>query len=115
MHIQRLNKIRAAVPALRKGQYSTTGCSGSFAFKRRYTDATTDSYALVTISGNATFTGIENGTYTDVITGDVKTVTNGSLTATCSGKGNMRIYVLSTSLTKAPGKIGEDGKYLYNT
>ena len=46
-HIQRLSKIRMAVPALRKGQYSTTGCSGSFAFKRRYTDATTDSYALV--------------------------------------------------------------------
>ena len=115
MHIQRLNRIRAAVPALRKGQYSTEGCSGSFAFKRRYTDATTDSYALVTISGSATFTGVLNGTYTDVITGDVKTVTNGTLTANCSGKGNMRIYVLSTTLTPAPGKVGSDGRYLYNT
>ena len=104
-HIQRLSKIRMAVPALRKGQYSTTGCSGSFAFKRRYTDATTDSYALVCISGGATFTGILNGTYTDVVTGDVKTVTNGTLTVTCSGKGNLRVYVLSTSLTPAPGKI----------
>ena len=113
LHIQRLNKIRAAVPALRKGQYSTDGCSGKLAFKRRYTDANTDSYALVTISGNATFTGILNGTYTDVVTGDVKTVTNGSLTASCSGQGNMRVYVLSTDKTPAPGKIGTDGKFLY--
>lgn len=114
-HIRRLAKIRLSVPALRKGQYSTDGCSGSFAFKRRYTDATTDSYALVTISDNATFTGIENGTYIDCVTGDVKTVTNGSLTASCSGKGNMRVYVLSTAKTPAPGKIGTDGNYLYGS
>ena len=117
-HLQRLNRIRQAVPALRKGQYSTTGCSssGGYAFKRRYTDSTTDSYVLVTINGPATFTGILNGTYTDCVTGDVKTVTNGTLTTTtCSGKGNMRIYVLSTSLTPAPGKIGVDGPYLYTS
>ena len=114
-HMRRLNLIRAAVPALRRGQYSTSGCSGSLSFKRRYTDANTDSYCLVTISGNSTFTGIENGTYTDVITGDVKEVTNGTLTASCSGKGNMRVYVLSTDKTPAPGKIGEDGKYLYTS
>lgn len=114
-HIRRLAKIRLAVPALRKGQYSTEGCKGDFAFKRRYTDATTDSYALVTISGNATFSGIENGTYVDCVTGDTKTVTNGSLTVNCSGKGNLRVYVLNTALTKAPGKIGTDGKYLYGS
>ncbi len=117
-HLQRLNRIRQAVPALRKGQYSTSGCSssGGYAFKRRYTDSTTDSYVLVTINGPATFTGVLNGTYTDCITGDVKTVTNGTLTTTsCSGKGNMRIYVLSTSLTPAPGKIGTDGPYLYTS
>ena len=117
-HLQRLNRIRQAVPALRKGQYSTTGCSsnGGYAFKRRYTDSTTDSYALVTINGPATFSGVLNGTYTDCITGDVKTVTNGTLTTTaCSGKGNMRIYVLSTNLTAAPGKIGEDGPFLYTS
>ena len=113
LHIQRLNRIRAAVPALRKGQYSTEGCSGSVAFKRRYVDDKTDSYVLVTIGGNATFTGVLNGTYTDVVTGDVKTVTDGKLTANCSGKANLRAYVLSTSKTPAPGKIGEDGKYLY--
>lgn len=115
MHIQRLNLIRAAVPALRKGQYSTEGCSGNFAFKRRYTDSNTDSYALITISGNATFTGIENGTYTEVVTGDTKTVTNGTLSVSCSGKGNLRIYVLNTPKTDAPGKVGVDGKYIYTT
>ena len=117
-HLQRLNRIRQAVPALRKGQYSTSGCSssGGYAFKRRYTDSTTDSYVLVSVNGPATFTNVLNGTYTDCITGDVKTVTNGTLTTTsCSGKGNMRIYVLSTSLTPAPGKIGSDGPYLYTS
>ena len=115
MHIQRLNQIRAAVPALRKGQYSTDGCSGSFAFKRRYTDANTDSYVLVSISGGATFSNILNGTYVDCVTGDTKTVTNGSLTVSCSGKGNLRVYVLNTDKTKAPGKVGQDGKYIYST
>ncbi|MEG1538972.1 MAG: alpha-amylase family glycosyl hydrolase [Muribaculaceae bacterium] len=114
-HIQRLNKLRMAIPALRKGQYSTEGCSGGIAFKRRYTDSSTDSYALVTINGNATFSGVLNGKYIDAITGDTKVVTNGTLTANCSGHGNMRIYVLNTPLTSAPGKVGEDGKYLYTS
>ena len=114
-HIRRLSKIRMAVPALRKGQYSVEGCSGSFAFKRRYTDATTDSYALVCISGNATFSGILNGTYIDCVTGDTKNVTDGKISVSCSGKGNLRVYVLSTDKTPAPGKIGEDGKYIYTS
>lgn len=112
-HIRRLAAIRMAVPALRKGQYSRNGCSGACCFKRRYTDSTTDSYALVTISGNATFAGILNGQYVDCVTGDVRNVTNGTLSVSCSGQGNMRVYVLSTSLSPAPGKIGVDGKYLY--
>ena len=114
-HIIRLNRIRQAVPALRKGQYSTEGCTGSFAFKRRYTDDTTDSYALVCISDSATFAGVLNGTYVDCVTGDTAIVTNDTLTATCSGKGNMRVYVLTTTLTPAPGKIGSDGYYLFGT
>jgi hypothetical protein len=112
-HVQRLNRIRQALPALRKGQYSTDGCKGQYAFKRRYTDTTTDSYALVCISGGATFSGIENGKYVDCVTGDIRTVTNGTLSVSCSGKGNMRVYVLDTQKSPAPGKVGEDGKYLY--
>ena len=115
LHFQRLNQIRMAVPALRKGQYSTDGCSGSLAFKRRYTDSKTDSYCLVTISGGATFSNILNGKYIDVVTGDVKQVTNGKLTVSCSGKGNLRVYVLDDLKTKAPGKVGKDGKYIYGS
>lgn len=117
LHIQRLNRIRHSIPALRKGQYSTDDISksGVAAFKKRYTDSKTDSYVLVAISGGATFNNIPNGTYTDAITGDVKNVSNNTLSISFSGKGNMRVYVLSTSLTPAPGKIGTDGLYLYNT
>ncbi len=106
-HIIRLNRIRQAIPALRKGQYSTEGCSGSFAFKRRYTDSKVDSFALVTISGSATFSGIPNGTYVDAVTGDTKTVSNGTLTASCSGKGNLRVYVLN-----GPGRVVPNGQYI---
>ncbi len=117
-HLMRLNKIRQAIPALRKGQYSVTGCNRNgavAAFKRRYTDSNVDSYVLVAISGNANFTGIENGTYKDAITGDTKTVSNGQLSVSCNGKGNMRVYVLSTAKTPAPGKIGNDTYYLYSS
>lgn len=105
-HIRELNLIRRAVPALRKGQYSTADIAGSaMAFKRRYTSASVDSFALVAVSGDATFSNIPNGTYKDAVTGDVKTVTNGSLYANAGGKGNLRVYVLSTALTPAPGKV----------
>ena len=109
-HIQRLNLIRRAVPALQKGQYSTEGCNGGISYKRRYTDSETDSFVCVTISGTATFSGVPSGTYVDMVSGDVQQC-SGTLTANCSGKGNMRVYVLQTD--GAPdGKIGEDGTYL---
>ncbi|AUO08463.1 alpha-amylase [Paenibacillus jamilae] len=108
-HIRQLNLIRRAVPALQKGQYSTENVTGNLAFKRRYTDSAKgiDSFALVTISGNATFSGIPNGTYVDAVTGDSKKVTDGKITLNCSGKGNARVYVLNGS-----GGIGETGTYL---
>jgi glycosidase len=114
-HLQRLNQIRLKVPALQKGQYSTAGISGSqLAYKRRFTDAGTgvDSFALVAVSGAATFTGIPNGVYTDVVTGNVITVVNGTLTTSGTGKGNLRVYVLSLPGNPAPGKVGVDGPYL---
>jgi len=109
-HIRRLNMIRRAIPALQKGQYSKEGVSGGLAFKRRYTNGTIDSFALVTISGDSNFSGIPNGIYRDCITGHEVNVTNGNLYVSCSGKGNARIYVLN-----GPGKIGEDGTYLYGS
>ncbi len=114
-HLQRLNEIRRAVPALQMGQYSTEGISGSMAYKRRYTDAATgtDSFALVTVSGGATYTGIPNGTYTDAVTGDTKVVSGGTLTVPAPGKGNLRVYVLDLGgKNAAPGKIGTAGPYL---
>ncbi|MCI7109790.1 MAG: alpha-amylase family glycosyl hydrolase, partial [Spirochaetia bacterium] len=57
-HLSHLNKIRRAIPALQKGQYSNEGCKGTMAFKRRFTDDSTDSFVLVTVSGSATFTGL---------------------------------------------------------
>ncbi|MCF2538224.1 MULTISPECIES: carbohydrate binding domain-containing protein [Streptomyces] len=106
-HVQRLNQIRRAVPALQMGQYSTAGISGDMAFKRRYTSGGTDSFALVAVSGGATFTAIPNGTYRDAITGDTRTVTTGTLTVPAPGRGNLRVYVLD-----GPGKVGVDGPYL---
>ena len=111
-HIMRLNRLRQSIPALRKGQYSTEGCSGNMAFKRRYTDSSTDSFVCVAISGDATFTGIPNGTYVDAVTGDTQTVSGGTLTAKVSGKGNMKVYVLDTAKTPAPGRVIPNGTYL---
>lgn len=113
-HIIRLNKIRRAVPALQKGQYSTDGCSGSIAFKRRYTDSNVDSFALVTINGQATFSNIPAGTYVEAITGKTVTVGNGgSITTDSIGTGNMRVYVLKTATSEVTDKIGSSGVYLY--
>ncbi len=113
LHIQRLNRLRAAIPALRKGQYSTEGCSGSFAYKRRYTDDTTDSFAVIALTSDATFTGIPDGKYTDAITGDIKTVKGGTLkTSGIKGKGDLRVYVLDTKKTKAPGVIEGKSSYM---
>ncbi|MCH5149188.1 MAG: cadherin-like beta sandwich domain-containing protein [Spirochaetales bacterium] len=107
-HIIRLNKIRRAIPALQKGQYSTQGCNGQIAFKRRYTADGTDSFACVAINGSATFTGVPNGNYTEVITGT--RVSGSTITTDAIGQGNMRIYVLDND--HAYSKIGEDGAYL---
>ena len=111
-HVRRLNQIRRAIPALRKGQYSTEGCSGSIAFKRRYTSDSVDSFVLVAINGQATFSGIPRGEYVEVITGNTYS-SSGSLTTDSIGTGNMRVYVLKTSSCDITGKIGEDGAYLY--
>lgn len=114
--ITRLNKIRRAVPALRRGQYSTEGCSGNIAFKRRYTANGEDSFVCVAISGTGTFSGIPGGTYVDLVTGDSQSVSEGgTLTANCSGRGNARVYVLQNDTAKnygADGKVGKDTAYL---
>ena len=112
-HIISLNKIRRAVPALQKGQYSTEGCNGNIAFKRRYTGDGVDSFVLVAINGGATFSNVPNGTYVDLVTGDKKsgtTISTGSI-----GEGNLRVYVLqndTATANGATGKIITTGTYL---
>ena len=111
-HLQRLNQIRRAIPALQKGEYSTTGVSGNIAYKRRFTEGSVDSFVLVTVTDGATFSRIPDGTYVDAVTGDTKVVTNGTLTVGAPGKGNMRAYVLNLPGNPAPGKVGVAGPYL---
>ncbi|MFE5212786.1 carbohydrate binding domain-containing protein [Streptomyces sp. NPDC056600] len=106
-HLQRLNEIRRAIPALQTGQYSTEGISGDIAYKRRWTAGGTDSFALVTVTHAASFSGIPNGTYRDAVTGDTRVVTDGKLSVGAPGKGNLRVYVLD-----GPGRIGTPGPYL---
>lgn len=109
-HIIRLNKIRQAVPALRKGQYTLDGCSAvdGWAFKRAYKD----SYALVAINGGAVFTNVPEGTYVDVVTGTSYVASNGTVKVDApSGKGQLRVLVKGWT----GGKIGDDGKFIYSS
>lgn len=111
-HVIRLNQIRAAVPALRKGQYTFDGCSasGGWAFKRAYKN---ESFALVAINGGATFSKLPAGTYTDLVTGTQYTATaNGSITVKApTNKGQLRVLVKDWT----GGKVGSDGKFIYNS
>ena len=107
-HLIRLNKIRQAVPALRKGQWTTDGCkaNGGIAFKRAYKD----SYALVALNGGATFTDCPVGTYTDLVTG--KTYTGSTITVDApQTQGQLRVLVKDWT----GGKVGEDGPFIYTT
>ena len=107
-HLIRLNKIRQAVPALRKGQWTTDGCSvkGGIAFKRAYKD----SYALVALNGGATFTGCPAGTYTDLVTG--KTYSGSTITVDApNNQGQVRVLVKDWK----GGKLIEDGAFIYDT
>ncbi len=112
-HIQKLNAIRRAVPALQKGQYTKDGnyVSGNMAYIRRYTGEGIDSLACVAITDGATFKNLPNGKYIDAVSGDVKNVTNGTLTASVGGKGDMAVYVCCASgFQGIAGKIGPDGQ-----
>ena len=107
-HLIRLNKIRQAVPALRKGQWTTDGCkaNGGIAFKRAYKN----SYALVALNGGATFTDCPAGTYTDLVTG--KTYTGSTITVDApQTQGQLRVLVKDWK----GGKLIEDGAFIYDT
>ena len=105
-HLIRLNKIRQAVPALRKGQWTDEGCAanGGIAFKRAYKD----SYALVALNGGATFTDCPAGTYTDLVTGKIYTGPTITVDAP-SNQGQVRVLVKDWK----GGKLIDDGAFIY--
>lgn len=113
-HIIALNKIRAAVPALRKGQYTFNGCSSlggldPLAFKRAWKD---ESYALVVVNGGqVTFTGVPDGTYTDIVTGKTYTPSaKGAITVSAPAtKGQLNVLVKDWT----GGRVIDDGKFIY--
>ena len=107
-HLIRLNKIRQAVPALRKGQWTTDGCKANngIAFKRAYKN----SYALVALNGGATFTDCPAGTYTDIVTG--KTYSGPTITVDAPAtQGQVRVLVKDWK----GGIVGEDGPFIYTS
>ena len=110
-HIKRLNQIRAAVPALRRGSFENGNefVSG-ISFIRNYNNA--ESYAVVGLSAfidqDVTVTRVLPGDYSDAITGQTQTVATATRTLSFSVKANSAgIWVLN-----GPGKIGVDGEYL---
>ena len=114
-HIQKLNAIRRAIPALQKGQYTVSSnyVSGNMAYVKRYTNATEgiDSLALVAVTEGATFKNIPNGKYIDAVSGDVKNVTDGTLSVSVGGKGDMAVYVCCASgFTGIEGAVGPAGQ-----
>ena len=114
-HLIKLNKIRRAIPALQKGQYTVNAkyVSGSMAYIRRYTDGDVDSLACVTVSGGATFKNLPNGVYVDAVTGDRQTVSNGTLTVPSISKANLRVYVCcAEGFQGIEGAIGGETEYL---
>ncbi len=113
-HLQKLNAIRRAIPALQKGQYTHDGAyvsGGEMSYIRRYTGEGIDSLACVAVTDGATFKNLPNGKYIDAVTGDVKNVTNGTLTVSSTGRGNMRVYVCCASgFQGISGAIGPSGQ-----
>ena len=107
-HIQRLNKIRRAIPALQKGQMQQIAeWGGGMSFIRNYSQG--GSYAVIglAIGGDQQIDvqGIRPGIYRDAVTGQ-EMHSDGGLSFHVKGN-SAGIYVLDGS-----GRIGEDGIYL---
>ncbi len=108
-HIQRLNAIRKAVPALQKASTTQVNEWGSgISYVRDYNQG--ESYAVVGLANadgqTISVSSVRNGTYTDAVTGNQVTVSGGTISFDVKGY-SAGIYVLN-----GPGKIGQDGTYL---
>jgi len=108
-HIQRLNQIRRAIPALQKAPMSQVNeFVNGMSFVRDYNNG--QSYVVVglAIGGDQTMTvgNVRNGIYKDAVTGNWISVSNGTLSFPVKAN-SAGIYVLN-----GPGKIGQDGAFL---
>nr|VFK68250.1 MAG: Glycosidase [Candidatus Kentron sp. UNK]VFK73495.1 MAG: Glycosidase [Candidatus Kentron sp. UNK] len=108
-HIQRLNRIRRAIPALQKGVMGHVNEWGSgMSFTRDYNGG--ESYVVIGLAMGGdqgiSVGGVRNGVYRDAVTGNEIGVGDGNIGFHVNGN-SAGIYVLDGS-----GKIGEDGTYL---
>lgn len=105
-HIQKLNAMRRAVPALQKGEWRWDGSSAGNAvgFVRKYGDSEVAVGLAKDGSASFTFSGLTNGVYRDAVTGAEYAVSNGSLTCNVE-PGSAAVYVLN-----GPGRIGSNGQ-----
>lgn len=108
-HIQRLNLIRRAIPALQKAPMShVSEWGGGMRFVRDYADG--QSYVVVGLASGGDqdigVSGVRNGVYRDAVTGREITVGNGNIFF------HVRAHSAGIYVMNGPGKIGEDGTYL---
>ncbi|MGC4120083.1 MAG: alpha-amylase family glycosyl hydrolase [Myxococcales bacterium] len=108
-HVQRLNQIRAASPALQKGVMKNFGDNdNAFWTIRDYNNG--ESVAVVGLSqggGSISVGGVKGGTYVDAVTGNSLTVGEGGTLTFNVQAGSAGVYLLN-----GPGKVGQDGEYL---
>ncbi len=108
-HIQRLNQIRAASPALQKGVMQSFGDNGnSFWTARNYNNG--QAFAVIGVSmggGQVSVGGVKGGTYKDAVTGNSITVPEGGTLTFNVKPQSAGVYILN-----GPGKVGTDGVYL---
>ncbi|MFZ4057531.1 MAG: starch-binding protein [Ferruginibacter sp.] len=104
-HMQKLNAIRKAIPALQTGNWNWAGNAPGNGVG--YTRQDGSSFVCVGLakdgSASFNFTGISNGIYRDAVTGRTITVSSGNLAFTVTS-GSAGIYVKD-----GPGMIGESG------
>lgn len=108
-HLQRLNAIRRAIPALQKARMShVEEWGGGMRFVRDYNHG--ESYAVVGLAAGTgqqiLVSGIRNGIYRDAVTGADVSVGDGAISFFVQ-RASAGIYVLN-----GPGKIGADGPFL---
>ena len=108
-HLQRLNAIRQAIPALQKARMSHVAEWGAgMRFVRDYHHG--ESYVVVGLAAGSgqqiEVNAVHNGVYRDAVTGAEVSVQSGSISFFVQ-RASAGIYVLN-----GPGKIGEDGPFL---